>query len=132
MPENIRKFLLISAGSLAVFFGVAGIFIPVLPTTPFLLLAAWCYLRSSDRLYQWLIHHKIFGAYIYSYIMYRSVPLNTKRFSLIFLWITLIISIFLVDNWHLRAFLVLVGIGVSIHLFALKTLKKDHSRKFRE
>jgi len=123
MPESIRKYLLISAGSLSLFLGVVGIFIPVLPTTPFLLLSSWCYLRSSNRLYQWLIRHKIFGAYIYSYIMYRSVLLSTKIFTLIFLWVTLIISIFLVDSLHVRAFLVLVGIGVSIHLFALKTLK---------
>ncbi|HAP32279.1 MAG TPA: DUF454 domain-containing protein [Firmicutes bacterium] len=129
MPELIKKYLLIGLGSLFLFLGVVGIFIPVLPTTPFLLLSAWCYLRSSDRLYQWLIHHKIFGFYIYNYIMYRSVLLSTKIFALVFLWFTLIFSIFLVDDWRLRVFLILVGIGVSIHLYILKTLKKDQLLK---
>jgi len=61
--------------------------------------------------------------------MYRSVLLSTKIFALVFLWFTLIFSIFLVDDWRLRVFLILVGIGVSIHLYILKTLKKDQLLK---
>jgi len=119
---NIKKGLLVLAGSISLVLGVIGAFLPVLPTTPFLLLSAYCYLRSSKRLYHWLINHRIFGAYIYNYLTYRAVKRSTKIVTLIFLWATLIISATVSDSIHLRLFLLAVGIGVSIHLFALKTM----------
>ncbi len=122
MSRNIKKYVLLIAGSLSLAIGVIGIFIPVLPTTPLLLIAAYCYLRSSERMYNWLIHHRILGIYIYNYLKYKAVPRNTKIGALVFLWLTLIISMHLIDNWHVRGILLLVGLCVSIHLFKLKTL----------
>ena len=123
MPKPTIKYLLIILGSLSLALGVIGIFIPLLPTTPFLLLASFCYLRSSQRLYQWLMGHKIFGAYIYNYIAYKAVSKNIKVGTFILLWATLILSILLTDYIHVRIILVLIGVGVSIHLYMLKTLK---------
>lgn len=122
--KSIKKYLLIFIGSISLGLGMIGVFIPVLPTTPFLLFTAFCYIRSSARLYDWLINHKIFGSYLYNYLTYRAIKRSVKRGALIFLWITLLISIWIVSNLHLRIFLVTVGIGVSIHLLTLKTMEE--------
>lgn len=98
---------------------------PVLPTTPLLLLASFCYIRSSNRMYNWLINHKILGAYIHNYVTHRAVKRSIKIGALIFLWLTLAISILIISNLHIRLFLFIVGVGVSIHLLTLKTLKED-------
>lgn len=126
IPKLVEKYLLIFIGSILLFLGIIGILIPVLPTTPFLLLSSVCYIHSSKRLYNWLINHKIFGAYIYNYLTYRAVKKSTKIGALIYLWLTLLISFLLVSNLYLRLFLISVGIGVSIYLFTLKTLSKEN------
>lgn len=125
MINKIKTFLLIIIGTLSLILGIIGMFLPVLPTTPFLLLSSFCYLRSSQRLYRWLMTRKVIGAYIYNYITYKSVPRRTKVFSIIFLWTTLIVSMILIGHWHVNVFLILVGIGVTIHLLKLKTIEKS-------
>ena len=119
--KSLKKYLLIFAGSISLALGIIGVLLPVLPTTPFLLLSSFCYIRSSNRLYNWLINHKIFGSYIYNYLTYRAVKKSVKIGALIFLWFSLLISILIVSNLHLRIFLVAVGVSVSIHLLTLKT-----------
>lgn len=118
----IKKYLYIILGSISLALGVTGVFIPVLPTTPFLLLASFCYLRSSEGMYHWLMSHKIFGSYIYSYMTYKAIPKKTKIGAFIFLWSTLIISMILMPSMHLRLFLAVVGISVTVHLVTLKTM----------
>ncbi len=122
---KLKKYLLVAFGSISLFLGIIGIFIPVLPTTPFLLLTSFCYVRSSKRLHDWLINHKIFGRYIYNYITYRAVKKSTKIAAIIFLWISLSVSMLIVGSLHLTVFLCLVGIGVSIHLLKLKTMEDN-------
>ncbi|KPU42887.1 inner membrane protein YbaN [Oxobacter pfennigii] len=122
---SIKKYLLVFLGSLSLALGVAGIIIPLLPTTPLLLLASYCYLRSSKRLYNWLINHKVFGKYILYYLTYKAIPKKTKITAIFFLWSTLIISMILVSSLHIRLFLILVGIGVTVHLMMLKTLSLE-------
>ena len=81
-------------------------------------------------MYNWLIHHRILGIYIYNYLEHRAVPRKTKIGAIVFLWLTLIISILLIGNWYVRTILMVVGICVSIHLFTLKTLeRKDPMHK---
>jgi len=129
--KSVKKYLLIFLGTVSFTLGIVGVILPVLPTTPFLLLASLCYIRSSKRLYNWLINHKIFGEYIYNYLTYRKVKKSAKLGALIFLWLSLLTSIMVVSNLHLRIFLIIVGVGVSIHLFTLKTMreeKKNHSK----
>jgi uncharacterized membrane protein YbaN (DUF454 family) len=127
MERSAKKYLLILAGSISLVLGIIGIVVPVLPTTPFLLLASFCYLRSSKRLYDWLLKNRVFGPYIYNYLKYRAIKRSVKVVTLILLWLTLTVSIVLVSNVYLRIFLVAVGIGVSIHVLSLKTLRKDYS-----
>lgn len=122
---TLKKIVLITVGSLALALGFLGAFLPVLPTTPFLLLSAYCYMRSSERLYQWLINHPLLGAYIYNYLTYRAITRSTRYGALFFLWVTLIISMLVTANLHLIIFLTAVGVGVTIHLFVLNTLDRD-------
>ena len=123
--KSAKKYFLIFLGSTSLVLGIVGILIPILPTTPFLLLSSFFYLRSSNRLYQWLIHHKIFGSYIYNYLNYKALKQSSKIGALVFLWLSLLISIFIVPSLYLKLFLVIVGVCVSIHLLTLKTLKKE-------
>jgi len=120
---SIKKYFLIALGSVALVLGIIGIFLPVLPTTPFLILAAFCYMRSSKRLYNWLINHRIFGAYIYNYMTYKAVTKSTKIGSLLFLWLSISISMLIISNIYVTLLLLFIGGGVSIHLLTLKTLR---------
>lgn len=104
--------------------GFAGIFIPVLPTTPFLLLAAYLYAKSSDRFLNWLLTNPLFGKYIDDYRSGRGITLRHKLVSIFMLWLTMIVSvIFIVDILWIRAVLILIAIGVTIHLSRMKTMK---------
>jgi len=120
--KTVRRWLLMTIGIMAVGLGTAGIFLPLLPTTPFLLLAAACFIRSSDRLYQWLIHNRWFGSYIRNYREHRALSLRAKVIALILLWTTMTYSIFfLVTNKALQVLLLLIAAIVTIYLFSLKT-----------
>ena len=120
--KTIKKYLLIISGSLSLLLGIIGIALPILPTTPFLILAAFCYLRSSKRLYDWLTGHKVLGPYIVNYIKYRAVLKKTKIIAIVMLWASLLVSILVVNNLHVRLLLLVVGLAVSIHIASLKTL----------
>ena len=121
----VRK-LLIIAGTFFIGIGIIGIFLPILPTTPFLLLAAWCYARSSKRFYNWLINNKWFGNYIKNYREGKGVPIKVKILSISFLWITILFSIyFFITNIHIRIILILIAIGVTIHILSIRTFKQD-------
>jgi len=122
--KSIKKIFLLSIGFISLGLGIIGIVTPALPTTPFLLLTSFCFIRSSERLYNWLIHHKIFGAYIYNYIKYRAVTKKTKISAIVFLWFSLSVSIMLVDKLLVRIILILIGCVVSVHILLLNTLTK--------
>ena len=125
MSSRLKKHLLIAAGSLALILVIIGIVLPVLPTTPFLLLASYCYMRSSKHLYDWLMNHKILGPYLYDYITYRGVRRKVRTAALTMLWLTLSISMILVDHFHIRLLLVFIGVAVSIHLLMLKIIENE-------
>ena len=122
---NWVRILLIIAGTLFVGLGILGIFIPVLPTTPFLLLAAVCYARSSQRFYHWLLYNRWFGSYIRNYLQKGGIPLRVKVLTIALLWITIGCSVaFVVELFVVRLILILIAIGVSIHVLLLRTLKE--------
>ena len=123
---RIHKWFLITVGIISVGLGLLGVFIPVLPTTPFLLLAAGCFMRSSQRLYDWLIHHKWFGEYIRNYREYRAIPLRAKVVTLVLLWSVIgTTALFAVTLWWVRVLLGVVAVGVTLHLLHLKTLTPE-------
>lgn len=121
--ESVKKCLLIAVGSISVALGMLGVFLPLLPTTPFLLLAAACYVRSSDRFYEWLITHKYFGHHIKNYRDGHGIPLRAKIIALSMLWLTIGSSvIFFVPFLSVKILLLLIASGVTIHLLRIKTL----------
>lgn len=121
----MKRIIFISLGSLSFVLGIVGIFLPVLPTTPFLLLTAWCYANSSQRLYQWLITHPVFGAYILQFREDRSIPMRVKIVAISTLWVFLLVSILWVVRayWYVQLLLLMIGVGVTAYLLSLKTRK---------
>ncbi|MCX7708521.1 MAG: YbaN family protein [Clostridia bacterium] len=118
--------LLIIAGSIFVILGIVGIFLPLLPTTPFLLLAAACYFRGSEKLYSKLIHHPRLGTYIRNYREGKGIPLKTKVISIALLWSSIGYSVmFVVQNIAVRILLLVVATGVTVHIATLATLKEE-------
>jgi uncharacterized protein len=124
--QKIVKMLFLVVGTVSLLLGAVGIFLPILPTTPFLLLSAACYLRSSNRMHKWLLNNRWFGDYIRNYQEGRGIPFKTKIITLVFLWTTIIYSAFIALDEILIAqiALLLIAFGVSIHLFRLPNLKK--------
>lgn len=88
------KVLYILFGTLSLALGIIGIFLPLLPTTPFLLLTAALYVRSSPRLYNRLLHHKYLGSYIRNFRENKAIPLRAKIISVSLIWITILNCIF--------------------------------------
>ncbi|MFC2062405.1 YbaN family protein [Chloroflexota bacterium] len=126
MPGKLRKRLLIILGTVCVAIGVVGIVIPVLPTTPFLLLAAACYIRSSERFYCWLVNNRFCGAYIRNYLEGRGMPFRVKVFTVLLLWAAIITSLFLAaPNLAVKIVLVVVAIGVTTHIICIKTRERE-------
>ena len=86
--QKALRILLIITGTISLGLGAVGIFFPLLPTTPFLLISAACYLRGSERMYNWLLKNRWFGEYIKNYQEGRGIPLKTKILAISVLWIT--------------------------------------------
>lgn len=120
------NFLLILAGSISVLLGIIGIFVPILPTTPFLLLAAACYIRSSDKFYSWLINNRWLGKYIQDYREKRGMKLSSKVLSISMLSVSIMYAvIYATDILILRIVLLLIAVSVTYHLISIKTLRSD-------
>ena len=125
MIDTIKKRLLFVAGTLFTAIGIIGIIVPILPTTPFLLLAAACYLRSSERFYRRLLNHRLLGKYIGDYLAGRGMPLKTKIFTLLLLWVAIAISIYAgPQNLVVRIVLGAMAVGVTLHIVMIKVKKK--------
>lgn len=118
------RILLFVLGSLCVALGVLGMFLPVLPTTPFLLLAAICFARSSEKSYHWLMTNRWCGKYISNYREGRGIPLKQKIITIFFLWVTIgSTAWFAISQWWLRWVLLGIAASVTIHLVKMKTNK---------
>jgi uncharacterized protein len=122
--SQVKKWLLIAAGTTCVCLGVAGIFLPLLPTTPFLLLAAVCYAGSSQKFYHWLLNNRWFGRYIKNYREGKGLTLTTKVVSLASLWATIGISVAFCVPWLAgRLALLAVAVGVTLHILSKPTCR---------
>ena len=118
------RVLLWATGTLFVGIGVLGIFLPLLPTTVFLLIAAACYARSSERAYRWLMTNRWFGQYLRNYQEERGATMSSKVITIAVLWIGIGATIYLTEAalW-LAAVLLVIAVGVTIHLVRLKTIR---------
>lgn len=130
MPRDIQpsrhrsvRYLLLGIGWLSVALGVIGIFLPVLPTTPFLLLAAACFVRSSRRFYIWLVTHRHLGPWIRDYLEGQGIPLKGKVYALLLMWTSIALSCYLVPLPWARAFMLTSAVLVSLYILKQKTLR---------
>ncbi|MCY1182585.1 Inner membrane protein YbaN [compost metagenome] len=119
------RMILLIIGWLSVILGVIGIFVPVLPTTPFLLLAAACFVRSSRRFYLWLVEHPKLGHWIRDYLDGEGIPLKGKVYALVLMWASITLSCFLVPLPWARGFMLTSAVLVSIYILRQKTLRSD-------
>jgi len=117
------KPLLVTFGCLFLVLAVLGVFLPLLPTTPFLLLASACFARSSNKLHNWLRNHGRFGRYLRDYEDGRGIPLRGKVLALAMMWPSMIYSMYKVPFVSLRILLFLVACGVTVYLLRLPTAR---------
>ena len=119
--NRVLRAVLFACGCLSVALGVIGIFLPVLPTTPFLLLAAACFARSSKRFYLWLVQHPRLGPWIRDYLDGQGLPLKGKVWALLLLWLSISFSLWVVPLWWARAGMLISSVAVTIYIVSLKT-----------
>ncbi|MBO7260580.1 MAG: YbaN family protein [Bacteroidaceae bacterium] len=105
-------------GSIFLTLGVIGIFLPVLPTTPFLLLTAYCYYRGSEKMYSWLMNHPKFGPHITLFREQRIIPRKTKIYILTLLWVSLLFCSYILTPIWLKALMIIIAISVTIHILS--------------
>lgn len=110
------------AGSIFVAIGLIGIFLPLLPTTPFLLLAAYCFNRGSDKMRNWFENNKTIRAYIVNYREKKGMTLRAKMNSIFVLWFTIGVSAYLIENVYVRIILAIVVVSVTIHLLRIQSI----------
>lgn len=119
------KYILILLGSIFLGLGFIGVFVPGLPTTPFLLLAAGCYVKSSDRLYVWLLDHKLFGKYIRNFRETRSISLRSKIISLTLMWIMIGLSVYIfIKITPVKIIIALLGVIGTIVILSIPASRK--------
>ena len=120
------RWLLLIAGFVAVALGVLGIFLPVLPTVPFLLLAVACFTRSSERFYTWLLDHAHLGPLVRPYLHGKGLKKATKRKAIALIWASIAFSIYLLGNrlW-LQGSIAFIALCVTVYLLRLPTLNDE-------
>jgi uncharacterized membrane protein YbaN (DUF454 family) len=124
---SLRKTLFIVGGVFCVVFAFIGIFFPILPTTPFLLLAAFLFARSSDRALHWLENNRMFGRYIRNYRAGRGMRLRDKILTLTLLWATIGITVvYAIENLWVQLLLLGIAIGVTTHLVRINTYQPEN------
>lgn len=124
VENKIVRILLIFCGFISLALGIIGILLPILPTTPFLLLSAYCFSRSSEKFHFWLLNNKVFGKYIKNYQEGKGLPLRVKITAITFLWISIMFSIIVfLNNQYIRILLIFIAFCVTFHLLKIKTLK---------
>ena len=118
------KIFLTILGTISLGLGILGIFLPLLPTTPLLLLSAALFLKSNRRLYDWLMNHPRLGPYITNFLKHKAIPLRVKIISVTTVWITLLYCAFgIAGHWALSLMFILLAAGISIHILSYKTLR---------
>ena len=123
---DIRKAVLIFAGTVCVALGVLGMFLPLLPTTVFLLMAAYCYSRSSERFHDWLLNNRLCGSYIRNYKSGQGISMRQKVTTISILWVSISVSIWLLGGkFWVTLLLLAIAIGVTLHLVLLKTYRPE-------
>ncbi|MGJ4787192.1 DUF454 domain-containing protein [Leptospira koniambonensis] len=119
------RYLLIIIGTISLILGIIGIFTPVLPTTPFLLLTAACYARASQKFYNWLMNNKYFGSFIRDWRIHKAIPLKAKIISVSTIVITMTISAIFAPIIYVRIGMAVIGICVIFYILRFPTKKEE-------
>ena len=128
VDSKIMRNLLVFSGTLSLIIGLIALIIPVFPTSPFIVLAAFCYLKSSDTLYNWLLNHRFWGKYLSNYVNYHAITKKTRFWTLLTLWISIGVSGTFITNRYARLFLLGFGGIYSIYLLRLNTMPADPTK----
>lgn len=129
LPGPVRRAVYFTVGATSVVMGVIGILLPLWPTTCFLLLAGWCFARSSERAERWLHENRLFGKYLRDYREHGVVSARVRSTTIIVLWAFMALSAFLLlEHLWAVAILMLVGAAVTIHLYSLPTAVRAATR----
>ncbi|RXZ28699.1 DUF454 domain-containing protein [Fusobacterium necrophorum] len=120
----VKRNILLGIAWISLILGGIGIFLPLLPTTPFILLSAFCFQKSSERFHQWILNSPIFGKYIRDYQEQKGITLKNKIVAVTFMALGMSFSAYKVPNIYMRISLAVIFIAVSYHIFKIKTLKK--------
>ncbi|MCQ8226852.1 DUF454 family protein [Pantoea trifolii] len=123
----MQRILLLSLGWLAIVLGTLGIVLPLLPTTPFVLLAAWCFARSSPRFHDWLLWKSPFGRYIRHWQQHRAMPPGAKMRAMLLIVITFSISIYLVNLLWVRILLGAMLCMLLLYMWRIPVVAEDIS-----
>ena len=116
------RIVFLAAGTILVGIGVLGMFLPLLPTTIFFILAAWCFARSSEKFHFWIHNNRYFGRYLSNYMQNKGMTFRAKFYSIFFLWAGILISVlFATDVLYIKILLLLIAAGVTWHLISIKT-----------
>ncbi|MBU9824502.1 MULTISPECIES: DUF454 family protein [Rahnella] len=115
----MKRVLLIILGWLCVVLATLGVVLPLLPTTPFLLLAVWCFARSSPRFHQWLLYRSWFGSYLRHWQTHRALPKGVKPKAIVLIVVSLSVSIYFVPLLWVRILLVCMMFALLIMMWRL-------------
>ena len=119
--KNLKKKIYICVGLLALGLGIIGVFLPVMPTVPFLLVALFCFERSSKKYHDMILNNKYFGKVLKDYYEGKGLTISVKIKAILFLSCGIGFSIDKVQHLHLRIMLAVIWLGVTIHIILLKT-----------
>ncbi|EJU07737.1 YbaN family protein [Fusobacterium hwasookii] len=123
--ENLKKKIYIFVGFLAVILGIIGVILPGIPTVPFLLVALFCFERSSKKYHDMILNNKYFGKALRDYYEGRGLTTSVKIKAVLFLSCGMGFSVYRLHNVYLRIMLVIIWIGVALHIILLKTKPKE-------
>ena len=122
--KTLKNKLIFIGGTITLILGIVGIFIPILPTTPFLLVSATAYAKSSSRFHHWLLYNKILGSYIRNYREGLGMPIKVKIITLSFLWLMILIATLMVPILWVQIILIIIALAVSIHIVLIRPKKE--------
>ncbi|UOQ48151.1 YbaN family protein [Gracilibacillus caseinilyticus] len=126
--ERVIRFLWIIAGTLSLTTGLIGIIVPILPTTPLIILAGFCFGKSSPALHKWLVTNKYFGHYLQDYQNGKGVPLRIKGFAVVIVWTSVLFTLMIIPLLFVKLFVLAIAVFVSIFIFTSPLLKEKQPK----
>jgi hypothetical protein len=128
LPMQGKRILYLLLGWFSLISGIIGIFLPLLPTTPFVLLAAWCFSKSSKRFHTWLLNHKFFGPIVHDWQSSDGIPRRARNRAILFMWIGMTISMFVVSRFWATIGLLIIGLCVMTYLLRMPVRSEDNDK----